>query len=127
MVFRVAAIGARKDAPAIAKALHDVVEGVLEVVRGAADGSGKEGMRFIHLVSGDGINTNLAAMKRLLKKYEGREYFEGIQYRVIFLVCSEFKQMEGGSRENDCTGVKCSQICLTLSPPMFHLFTLLSI
>lgn len=73
----------RKDAQTIAHALRQVVDAVAAA---ALEGQvQEERLRLIHLLTGDGVPTNLAAARRLFQSLQDHPR---IDYRLIVWVCA---------------------------------------
>ena len=63
---------ASKDAEVIGKALIDAVEPILYKLAIASNKHGAKKVRLVHVITGDGISTNAAAMNRVLYHYTRR-------------------------------------------------------
>ena len=76
----------RKGAVTIAKALELAVKPVLQAASRAALSTTQQ-CRFLHVVTGDGIQTNVAACRRLLCHIR-QHAPDGIQYALVMFVCA---------------------------------------
>jgi hypothetical protein len=78
---------ARKDGPTIATALCQVADSVMT---GALAGrvEPQRRVRFINILTGDGINTNENAAKRLLWRYRNGWFRDNFIYLLILWKCA---------------------------------------
>ena len=77
----------RKDAPTIAKSLHDAFSPIVNAVQASKppDLAPGQRARILHILTGDGVGTNLAAAKRLWQKMEAGT--SDTTYRIVNLIC----------------------------------------
>ncbi|CAK0811396.1 unnamed protein product [Prorocentrum cordatum] len=73
----------RKDGDTLGLALIDAVQGIMKILAALP----QRAVRVVHLLIGDGINTNEAAAKRLFEHY-GRRAGGILQYRLITWRCA---------------------------------------
>ena len=76
----------RKDAVSLAKALVLAAKPVLQASSSAAC-SAQQQCRFIHVVTGDGVQTNLAACRRVWK-HLSQQCFSRLEYSLVVHVCA---------------------------------------
>ena len=110
----------RKDGPTLASAISAAVQPILDV---AAEGAGVNHARrvkIVHMLIGDGINTNENAAKRMLHKLAFSDQAPGhLQYRLLLWKCSSHQSnlvvlvAIAGELINDA--VDKNELCATLS------------
>ena len=77
-----------KAGPTLASAIYEAVEGAMRACSDGAKDGGKRA-RFIHILTGDGVNTNENSAKRLVAKLVAVcEPMPSLQYRLIVIKCA---------------------------------------
>ena len=74
----------KKDGPTIAEALVSVTEEIFASLIAFPSRPWKQ-LRYVHLLTGDGINTNQNAAKRLLQRFHNQD---GVKYSLIVWKCA---------------------------------------
>ena len=115
----------RKGGATLATAITDIVKPVFTLCSGCAVKHSSRSIRVIHVLVGDGINTNENAAKRVLYNLRRRGAKERVEYRLALFKCSSHQSnlcvavAIAGNISNDLVD-RCG-ICGTLSRLYKHL------
>jgi hypothetical protein len=109
----------RKDGSTIATAIVSAVAGALEAAAAAVDARGARPVTFLHMLIGDGVNTNENAAKKVLQHFMFDQRHPKLKYRLLVWKCASHQAnlvvavAISGKVSGDV--LRQSELCATLS------------